>query len=82
MNSDAIVRARISSAVKTQAAAALSDMGLTISDAIRLMLIRVADEGRLPFDIGGAKAEIEEIREFLKTHDIDRSPAPYWKNQK
>ena len=35
----------------TWGAAALEAMGLTISDAIRLLLLRVADEQRLPFEV-------------------------------
>jgi DNA-damage-inducible protein J len=33
------------------AAGALEEMGLTISDAIRLLMLRVADERRLPFEV-------------------------------
>ena len=36
---------------KRRAAAALQEMGLTISDAIRLLLLRVAEEKRLPFEV-------------------------------
>lgn len=45
------VRARIDSGTKKKASRALRDMGLSMSDAIRLMLVRVAEEKRLPFDI-------------------------------
>jgi DNA-damage-inducible protein J len=48
---DSIVRSRIDTDTKERAAAALEAMGLTISDAIRLLLLRVADEKRLPFDV-------------------------------
>ena len=48
---DSIVKARIDTATKTRATAALGAMGLTISDAIRLLLLRVADEQRLPFEL-------------------------------
>lgn len=51
MAADSVVRARIDSATKKKAAAALGAMGLSISDAIRLLLLRVADEKRLPFDV-------------------------------
>jgi DNA-damage-inducible protein J len=51
MAADAIVRARIDPSVKARAAAALEAMGLSISDAIRLLMLRVADEQRLPFDV-------------------------------
>jgi DNA-damage-inducible protein J len=42
MPSDTVVRARIDSATKERAALALDSMGLSISDAIRLLLARVA----------------------------------------
>ncbi len=48
---DTYVRARIDSATKERAAAALEAMGLSISDAIRLLMLRVADERRLPFEV-------------------------------
>ena len=46
-----IVRARIDADLKREATAALAEMGLTVSDAIRLMLVRVATEKALPFDV-------------------------------
>lgn len=48
---DTYVRARIDTATKERATDALESMGLSISDAIRLMLLRVADERRLPFEV-------------------------------
>jgi DNA-damage-inducible protein J len=51
MAADSIVRSRIDTETKERAAAALEAMGLTISDAIRLLLLRVADEKRLPFEV-------------------------------
>ena len=43
------VRARIDPAIKREAAAVLAGMGLTVSDACRMLLTRVAYERRLPF---------------------------------
>ncbi len=48
---DTYVRARIDSVTKERASGALSNMGLSVSDAIRLLLIRVADDRCLPFEI-------------------------------
>lgn len=48
---DTFVRARIDSQTKARAAEALAAMGLSISDAIRLLMLRVADERRLPFEV-------------------------------
>lgn len=45
------VRARIDEDTKARATDALEAMGLTVSDAIRLLMLRVADERRLPFDV-------------------------------
>lgn len=53
---DSVVRARIDTATKERAANALADMGISISDAIRLLLVRVADERRLPFEVKAPNA--------------------------
>ncbi len=50
-NADTYVRARIDTHTKERAAAALDAMGLSISDAIRLLMLRIADERRLPFSV-------------------------------
>ena len=49
MAGDSVVRARIDSETKARATEALQAMGLSVSDAIRLLLLRVADEKRLQF---------------------------------
>jgi DNA-damage-inducible protein J len=49
MAANSVVRARIDERVKKEAAAVLSAMGLTVSDAFRLMMIRIAKEKALPF---------------------------------
>ena len=51
MSSDTVVRARIDSDTKERATKALQAMGLSVSDAIRLLLLRVAEEQRLPFTL-------------------------------
>ncbi|TAM50785.1 MAG: type II toxin-antitoxin system RelB/DinJ family antitoxin [Nevskiaceae bacterium] len=48
---DIYVRARINAATKEQATEALQAMGLSVSGAIRLLMQRIADEQRLPFDV-------------------------------
>jgi DNA-damage-inducible protein J len=57
MASDTVVRARIDGQVKERAAKVLADMGLSVSDAIRLLLVRVAAEKALPFEIKVPNAE-------------------------
>lgn len=51
MSSDTVVRARIDSNTKSRATEALRAMGLTVSDPIRLLLLRVAEVKRLHFAI-------------------------------
>ena len=50
MITNAVVRARIDGHIKEEASAVLASMGLTISDAFRMLLIRVAKEHTLPFE--------------------------------
>jgi DNA-damage-inducible protein J len=50
MARSAVVRARIDEKTKDDASAVLATMGLTISDAFRLLMVRVAKEKALPFE--------------------------------
>jgi DNA-damage-inducible protein J len=50
MSENSVVRARIDARTKREAAAALKEIGLTVSDAFRLLLVRVAAEKALPFE--------------------------------
>ena len=50
MPANAVVRARIDERTKNEAAAVLAAIGLTVSDAFRLLLVRVAKEKALPFE--------------------------------
>jgi DNA-damage-inducible protein J len=45
-----VIRTRINSEIKAQAAIVLEGVGLTMSDAIRLMVTRIAREKALPFE--------------------------------
>ena len=56
MASDTVVRARIDGQVKEKAAKVLAEMGLTVSDAIRPLLVRVAAEKALPFEVKAPNA--------------------------
>ena len=65
MSSDTVVRARIDSDIKARATEALHAMGLSVSDAIRLLLVRVAEEQRLPFDVKVPNREtLDAVREL------------------
>jgi DNA-damage-inducible protein J len=50
MAESAVVRARIDKRTKIKASAILATIGLTVSDAFRLLLVRVAKEKALPFE--------------------------------
>ncbi len=50
MTENSVVRARIDEATKSEAAAVLATMGLSLSDAFRLLLKRVVAEKALPFE--------------------------------
>ena len=60
------VRARIDPAIKNEAAVVLADMGLTVSDACRMMLTKIAREKRLPF---GTEEPNELTRRTLEMAD-------------
>lgn len=61
-----VVRARIDGKIKEEASVVLAAMGLTVSDAFRMLLVRVAREKALPFDVLVPNSEtiaaMEEIR--------------------
>jgi DNA-damage-inducible protein J len=60
---NSVVRARIDAETKAEASAVLASIGLALSDAVRLMLKRVAAEKALPFEPLVPNAEtIEAIR--------------------
>jgi len=50
MSANSVVRARIDERIKNEASAVLGAMGLTVSDAFRLMMVRIATEKALPFE--------------------------------
>jgi DNA-damage-inducible protein J len=76
---DTYVRARIDASTKERATAALDAMGLSVSDAIRLLMLRIADEHRLPFEVKApskssrhALAEIKtgKVKSFATVDDL------------
>ncbi|MET3853259.1 type II toxin-antitoxin system RelB/DinJ family antitoxin [Rhizobium sp. OAE497] len=51
MSSTTLVQTRIDPEIKERAAAVLETMGLTVSDAVRILLTRTANEGALPLEL-------------------------------
>ena len=57
MAATAMVHVRITEEVKAQATETLSAIGLSVSDAVRMFLQRVAVEKAIPFDVRVPNAE-------------------------
>ena len=55
-----MVHIRVDEKVKAKAAKTLAAMGLTVSDAVRLLLTRIASEKALPFEVRVPNAETVE----------------------
>jgi DNA-damage-inducible protein J len=50
MTANSVVRARVEETDKAEATAVLAAMGLTLSDAFRMLVKRIAEEKALPFE--------------------------------
>lgn len=78
MSTNALVQTRIDAQIKERASAVLEEMGLTVSDAVRILLTRTANEGALPFTLTQNSAEYDawfrtKVQEAL---DDLRPPVP------
>lgn len=51
MVANALVQTRIDAEIRDRASAVLESMGLTVSDAVRILLTRTANEGGLPLEL-------------------------------
>lgn len=69
---DTYVRARIDTRTKALATEALAAMGLSVSDAIRLLMIRIAEEHRLPFAVQVPNASTRKAIEELEAGKGER----------
>lgn len=72
MPTTTMIHVRMDEETKTQATEALSSMGLSVSDAVRVLLTRVAKEKQLPFALrvpnSETRAAMEEAYEIVKKH--------------
>ena len=73
---NAIVRARIDGKIKEEAAAVLASIGLTVSDAFRLMMIRIAKDKALPFEPLVPNAETIEAMKAARSGDLIEVGSP------
>ena len=74
--SNTIVRARIDGQVKEEAAAVLASIGLTVSDAFRLMMMRIAKDKALPFEPLIPNAETIEAMKAARRGDLVKVGSP------
>ena len=72
MAANALVQTRINGAVKAEASAVLATMGLTVSDAVRLLLTRVAHDKALPFEPLRPNAETIAAMEEARAGGLER----------
>lgn len=75
MAESAVVRARIDQRTKAEAFAVLAAMGLTVSDAFRLLMVRVAKEKTLPFELRAPNAKTLRAMKEAKARQPRRRTA-------
>ena len=86
MPANALVQTRIDSEIKERAAAVLGELGITVSDAVRILLTRTANEGALPFSLARNAAEhdawfrarVQEALDDPRPAISDEDVAPYF----
>jgi DNA-damage-inducible protein J len=76
MSANSVVRARIDERVKQEASAVLAAMGLTVSDAFRLMMMRIAKDKALPFEPLVPNAETIEAMKAARRGDVVVAGSP------
>jgi DNA-damage-inducible protein J len=76
MTHNSVVRARIDERTKRQAAAALKKIGLTVSDAFRLLMVRVAAEKTLPFEPLNPNAETIAAMKAARRGELVKAGKP------
>lgn len=76
MTENAVVRARIDQRIKDEAAAVLGAMGLTVSDAFRLLMVRIAEEKALPFEPLVPNAETIEAMKAARRGELITVSSP------
>jgi len=75
MSANALVQTRIDQSVKDRASVVLEGIGLTISDAVRILLTRTANEGALPFALADSAAHDAWFRAKVQEALDDLRPA-------
>jgi len=68
-----MVHIRVDGDVKDQAAEALASMGLTVSDAVRILLTRIAAEKAMPFELRVPNRTTAEAIEAGERGEVTRA---------
>ncbi|WP_337431486.1 type II toxin-antitoxin system RelB/DinJ family antitoxin [Bilophila sp.] len=71
MANTTMVHIRVDEKLKREACAALDGMGLSLSDAVRLLLVRVAAEKALPFEIRVPNTNTIRAMEDVKVGSLE-----------
>lgn len=67
-----VVRARIDASLKREATDVLGAMGLSVSDAIRMLLVRVVADRSLPFEVRSPNRETEAALDAAARGEVAR----------
>lgn len=67
MATTSMIHVRVEEQIKKEATQALEAMGLSVSDAVRVFLTRIAAEKRIPFALRVPNAETREAMEEART---------------
>lgn len=70
MFNNTVVRARVNEEIKEEATIVLSEIGLTLSDAFRMLIIRIAREKSLPFEPLTPNAKTIEAIKAARKNDL------------
>ena len=73
MATSSMVHIRVNGAVKAQAAETLAAMGLTVSDAVRILLTRIAAEKAMPFEVRVPNRETLAAMEAGERGEVTRA---------
>lgn len=68
-----MVHIRVNGEVKDQASQALATMGLTVSDAVRILLTRIAAEKAMPFEVRVPNHETLAAMEAGERGEVSRA---------
>lgn len=71
-SADAVVRARIDRTTKQEATQLFQQMGITVSDAIRMMLVQAVAERALPFEVKAPNPETVAALQASRDGEVTR----------